>query len=59
MALRWSVSSTGMILLRDGDVGNDVVQKDLQGSVEVGLILKVADSGGDGSGLEWVQTTAV
>ena len=41
-----------MTPLRDDDVGHGVVQKDLQGSVEVGLILKVAESGGDGSGLE-------
>ena len=41
-----------MILLRDGDVGHGVVQKDLQGSGEVGFILQVAGSGGDGFGLE-------
>ena len=44
----WSVSSTRMILLKDDDAGHDVVQKDLQGSGEVGLILQVTGSGGDG-----------
>ena len=41
-----------MILLRHGDVGHDEVYKDLQGSGEVGLLLQVTESGGDGWGLE-------
>ena len=48
-----------MILLRDDGAGHEVVQKDLQGSGEVGLILQVTGSGGDGWELEEVQATAV
>ena len=40
------------------EVGS-VVQKDLQDSGEVGLILQVTGSGGDGWGLEELQATAV
>ena len=36
-----------MTPLRDEDVGHGVVQKDLQGSGEVGFILQVTATGGD------------
>ena len=39
-----------MILIGDGDAGHDVIQKDLQGSGEVGLVLQVTGLGGD----DWV-----
>ena len=48
-----------MILLKDDGAGQEVVQKDLQGSGEVDLILQVTWSGGDGLGLDGVQATAV
>ena len=43
----------------DDDAGHYVVQKVQEGSGEVGLILQVTGSGGDGGGLEEVQATAV
>ena len=36
-----------MILLRDDGTGHEVVQMDLQGFGEVGLVLQVTRSGGD------------
>ena len=48
-----------MILQRNDVAAHEVVQKDLQGSGEVGLILQVTGSGGDGWELEEVQATAV
>ena len=48
-----------MILLRDDGAGHEVVQKDLQVSGEVDLVLQVTGSGGDGLGLDGVQATAV